>query len=60
MLNYLDEWLNGIKVSGFTQLRDLIIINQIKRKVPAEVREHFIDMEFHNHAAGADEAVRRL
>ncbi|GBM38108.1 hypothetical protein AVEN_40980-1 [Araneus ventricosus] len=38
-----NEWANGIKADSFEKLSDLIITDQIKRKVSQEVKDHFID-----------------
>ncbi|GBN94900.1 hypothetical protein AVEN_218574-1, partial [Araneus ventricosus] len=39
--NYFEEWLKGLKT--FAVLSDLTVIEQIERRVPREVKEHFID-----------------
>ncbi|GBN05055.1 hypothetical protein AVEN_200059-1, partial [Araneus ventricosus] len=41
--NYFEEWLKGLEVKNFAELSDLIVTEQIKRRVPWEVKEHFID-----------------
>ncbi|CAL1301521.1 unnamed protein product [Larinioides sclopetarius] len=41
--NYFEEWLKGLEVKTFSDLSDLIVTEQIKRRVPWEVKEHFID-----------------
>ncbi|GBL73340.1 hypothetical protein AVEN_159369-1 [Araneus ventricosus] len=41
--NYFAEWLKGLEVKTFAELSDLIVTEQIKRRVPWEVKEHFID-----------------
>ncbi|XP_035224031.1 uncharacterized protein LOC118196690 [Stegodyphus dumicola] len=41
--NYLDEWLNGVDVRDFDALKDLMLTDQIKRRVNSEIREHFVD-----------------
>ncbi|GBM32421.1 hypothetical protein AVEN_239810-1 [Araneus ventricosus] len=41
--NYFEEWLKGLEVKTFAELSDLIVTEQIKRRVPWEVKEHFID-----------------
>ncbi|GBO41089.1 hypothetical protein AVEN_143434-1 [Araneus ventricosus] len=38
-----NEWVNGVKADSFEKLSDLIITDQIKRKVTQEVKDHFID-----------------
>ncbi|GBM02988.1 hypothetical protein AVEN_14504-1 [Araneus ventricosus] len=40
---YFQEWIKGLKVENFEQMCDLIIIDQMKRRVPTEVKGHFID-----------------
>ncbi|KFM72496.1 Retrovirus-related Pol polyprotein from transposon 17.6, partial [Stegodyphus mimosarum] len=42
--NFFNEWVSGIEVDTFEKLSDLIIADQIKRKVSPEVKEHFIDV----------------
>lgn len=41
--NYLEEWLSGLEVKDFESLKDLMIVDQIKKRVKSEVKEHFID-----------------
>ncbi|GBL88211.1 hypothetical protein AVEN_117795-1 [Araneus ventricosus] len=41
--NFFNEWVSGVKADSFEKLRDLIITDQIKRKVTQEVKDHFID-----------------
>lgn len=43
LTNYFEEWIGGLKVSTMEGLKDLIIVDQLKRKVPLEVKEHFVD-----------------
>ncbi|GBM59574.1 hypothetical protein AVEN_255767-1, partial [Araneus ventricosus] len=38
-----NEWVNGVKADSFEKLCDLIITDQIKRKMSQEVKDHFID-----------------
>ncbi|GBM86755.1 hypothetical protein AVEN_198520-1 [Araneus ventricosus] len=40
---FFNEWVNGVKADSFEKLSDLIITDQIKRKVSQEVKDHFID-----------------
>ncbi|GFU37084.1 retrovirus-related Pol polyprotein from transposon 412 [Trichonephila clavipes] len=40
---FLDGWLNGLKIETFEQLRDLMLVDQIKRRAPNEFKEHFLD-----------------
>ncbi|GBO01715.1 hypothetical protein AVEN_1093-1 [Araneus ventricosus] len=41
--NYFYGWIIDLDICTFDQLKELIIVDQIKRRVPAEVREHCID-----------------
>ncbi|GBM38364.1 hypothetical protein AVEN_75998-1 [Araneus ventricosus] len=41
--SFFNEWVNGIKADSFEKLSDLIITDQIKRKVSQEIKDHFID-----------------
>ncbi|GBM91108.1 hypothetical protein AVEN_226593-1 [Araneus ventricosus] len=41
--NFFNEWVNGVKADSFEKLSDLIITDQIKRKVSQAVKDHFID-----------------
>ncbi|GBL96051.1 hypothetical protein AVEN_200006-1 [Araneus ventricosus] len=41
--NYFEEWLKGLEVKTFAELSDLIVTEQIKIRVPWEVKEHLID-----------------
>ncbi|GFV83058.1 transposon Tf2-6 polyprotein [Trichonephila clavipes] len=41
--NFCEEWLNGLDIQTFEDLKDLLITDQMKKKVPTEVREHFLD-----------------
>ncbi|GFT54267.1 CCHC-type domain-containing protein [Trichonephila clavipes] len=41
--SYFEEWLDGMEVRDFKSLKDLIITDQLKKRVPAEIREHFVD-----------------
>ncbi|GFX78166.1 CCHC-type domain-containing protein [Trichonephila clavipes] len=40
--NFCEEWLNGLDIQTFEDLKVLLITDQMK-KVPSEVREHFLD-----------------
>ncbi|GFV68333.1 retrovirus-related Pol polyprotein from transposon 17.6 [Trichonephila clavipes] len=40
---FLDGSLNGLKIETFEQLRDLMLVDQIKRCAPNEFKEHFLD-----------------
>ncbi|GBM18741.1 hypothetical protein AVEN_129274-1, partial [Araneus ventricosus] len=41
--NYLEEWLKGMEVDDFESLKDLMIADQMKKRVSGEVQEHFAD-----------------
>ncbi|GFT48968.1 CCHC-type domain-containing protein [Trichonephila clavipes] len=41
--SYFEEWLDGMEVRDFKSLKDLIITDQLKKRVPGEIREHFVD-----------------
>ncbi|GBM16788.1 hypothetical protein AVEN_9378-1 [Araneus ventricosus] len=39
---YFQEWIKGFEVENFEQLCDLTITDQMKRRVPTEVKEHLL------------------
>ncbi|GFX19815.1 SCAN box domain-containing protein [Trichonephila clavipes] len=41
--SYFTEWIAELQVKTLEQLKDLLITEQLKYRVPAEVREHFFD-----------------
>ncbi|GBN71603.1 hypothetical protein AVEN_44013-1 [Araneus ventricosus] len=41
--SFFNEWVNGVKVDSFENLSDLIITDQIERKVSQAEKDHFID-----------------
>ena len=41
--SYFEEWLDGVGVNDFDGLKNLMITDQLKRRVPGEIREHFVD-----------------
>ncbi|GFS87576.1 SCAN box domain-containing protein [Trichonephila clavipes] len=41
--SYFTEWIAELQVKTFEQLKDLLITEQLKYRVPAEVREHILD-----------------
>ncbi|XP_035214507.1 uncharacterized protein LOC118188226 [Stegodyphus dumicola] len=41
--SYFDGWIKELNMSSFEQLQNLIIADQIKKRTPSEVREHFVD-----------------
>ncbi|XP_035206330.1 uncharacterized protein LOC118181324 [Stegodyphus dumicola] len=41
--NYFEEWIAGLVITDFELLKELMITDQMKRRVNVEVRQHFID-----------------
>ena len=41
--NYFQGWLDGLDIKDFNGLKDLIITDQVKKRVPYEIRDHFMD-----------------
>lgn len=41
--SYFEHWLEGVKVSDFEGLKELMIIEQVKKRVPMDVVEHYVD-----------------
>ncbi|GFX77452.1 retrovirus-related Pol polyprotein from transposon 297 [Trichonephila clavipes] len=41
--SYFEEWFDGMEVRDFKSLKGLIITDQLKKRVPGEIREHFVD-----------------
>ncbi|GBN30311.1 hypothetical protein AVEN_87015-1 [Araneus ventricosus] len=41
--SFFNVWINEVKADSFEKLSDLIITDQIKRKVSQEIKYHFID-----------------
>ena len=41
--SYFDEWIQGMNVDNFENLKELIITDRIKQTLPYEMQEHFID-----------------
>ncbi|GFV86659.1 retrovirus-related Pol polyprotein from transposon 297 [Trichonephila clavipes] len=42
--SYFEGWIKELKITMFDQLKSLIISDQIKRKTPANIKEHFLDI----------------
>ncbi|GBM97951.1 hypothetical protein AVEN_42498-1 [Araneus ventricosus] len=40
---YFHEWIKGLEITTFEQLCDLMLTDQMKRRVPMEIKDHFID-----------------
>ncbi|GBO37425.1 hypothetical protein AVEN_199235-1 [Araneus ventricosus] len=56
--NYFREWITGLGVHTFEQLIGLMVTDQIKRRVPADIQDHFID-EWSN-IVSANELCKKL
>ncbi|GFU22781.1 CCHC-type domain-containing protein [Trichonephila clavipes] len=41
--SYYEEWLGGLGVDDFEGLKNLMITDQLKRRVLGDVREQFVD-----------------
>ncbi|GFW08876.1 retrovirus-related Pol polyprotein from transposon 17.6 [Trichonephila clavipes] len=41
--NYLDEWLIGLEINTFQDLKDLMVIDQLKKRANASMKDHFLD-----------------
>ncbi|GFU55629.1 retrovirus-related Pol polyprotein from transposon 412 [Nephila pilipes] len=41
--SYLDNWLAGMKVDDFVRLKELMLTEQLKKRAPIELVDHFID-----------------
>ncbi|GFV07331.1 retrovirus-related Pol polyprotein from transposon 412 [Trichonephila clavipes] len=41
--SYLDNWLVGMKVGDFAALKELLVSEQIKKRAPSELVDHFLD-----------------
>ncbi|GFX65131.1 retrovirus-related Pol polyprotein from transposon 17.6 [Trichonephila clavipes] len=41
--NYLDEWLIGLEINTFQDLKDLMVVDQLKKRANASVKDHFLD-----------------
>ncbi|GFS78786.1 hypothetical protein TNCV_3149251 [Trichonephila clavipes] len=39
--NYLDEWLIGLEVNTFQDLKDLMVVDQLKKRANASMKDHF-------------------
>ncbi|GFY63041.1 CCHC-type domain-containing protein [Trichonephila inaurata madagascariensis] len=43
IISYFEEWLGGFGINDFEGLKNLMITDQLKRRVPGDVREQFVD-----------------
>ncbi|GBN11652.1 hypothetical protein AVEN_111889-1, partial [Araneus ventricosus] len=41
--NYFDGWVEGLNIKDFKGLKDLMIADQLKRRVSSDVKDHFLD-----------------
>ncbi|GFY12658.1 SCAN box domain-containing protein [Trichonephila clavipes] len=41
--SYFEEWLGGLGVNDFEGLKNLMITDKLKQRVPGDVREQFVD-----------------
>ncbi|GFV99617.1 retrovirus-related Pol polyprotein from transposon 412 [Trichonephila clavipes] len=41
--SYLSNWLAGLKVDDFAALKELLVTEQIKKRAPSELVDHFLD-----------------
>ncbi|GBN98979.1 hypothetical protein AVEN_13854-1 [Araneus ventricosus] len=41
--NYFEGWIDGLNIKDFKSLKDLMIVDQLKRRVPSDVKDHLLD-----------------
>ncbi|GFV00748.1 hypothetical protein TNCV_1385671 [Trichonephila clavipes] len=41
--NYLDEWLIGLEINTFQDLEDLMVVDQLKKRANASMKDYFLD-----------------
>ncbi|GFV07454.1 retrovirus-related Pol polyprotein from transposon 297 [Trichonephila clavipes] len=41
--NYLNEWLIGLEINTFQDLKDLMVVDQLKKRTNASMKDHFLD-----------------
>ncbi|GFT81808.1 CCHC-type domain-containing protein [Trichonephila clavipes] len=41
--NYLDEWLIGLEINTFQDLKDLMVVDQLKKRANASMKDHYLD-----------------
>ncbi|GFQ78972.1 integrase_H2C2 domain-containing protein [Trichonephila clavata] len=41
--SYLDNWLVGMRVDSFDALKELLVTEQIKKRAPSDLFDHFLD-----------------
>ncbi|GFV48936.1 retrovirus-related Pol polyprotein from transposon opus [Trichonephila clavipes] len=42
--NYLEGWLHSLEVKDFNSLKDLVLTDQLKKRVAKKIKEHFVDI----------------
>ncbi|GBM29683.1 hypothetical protein AVEN_156871-1 [Araneus ventricosus] len=40
--NYFEGWFDGLNIKNFKSLKDLMIVDQLKRRVSSDVKDHFL------------------
>ncbi|GFX71966.1 retrovirus-related Pol polyprotein from transposon 297 [Trichonephila clavipes] len=43
IMSYLDEWLIGLEINTFRDLKDLMVVDQLKKRANASMKDHFLD-----------------
>ncbi|GFT02344.1 retrovirus-related Pol polyprotein from transposon opus [Trichonephila clavipes] len=43
LANYFNEWISGLKIYDFDRLKQLVIVDQMKKHVSRDIQQHFID-----------------
>ncbi|GFT93747.1 retrovirus-related Pol polyprotein from transposon opus [Trichonephila clavipes] len=43
LANYFNEWISGLKIYDFDRLKQLVIVEQMKKHVSRDIQQHFID-----------------
>ncbi|GBL74981.1 hypothetical protein AVEN_243786-1 [Araneus ventricosus] len=41
--NYFEGWIDGLDIKDFKGLKDLMIEDQLKRRVSSDIKDHFLD-----------------
>ncbi|GFX93182.1 retrovirus-related Pol polyprotein from transposon 17.6 [Trichonephila clavipes] len=41
--DYLDEWLIGLEINTSQDLKDLMVVDQLKKRANASMKDHFLD-----------------
>ncbi|GBM38940.1 hypothetical protein AVEN_271054-1 [Araneus ventricosus] len=41
--NYFEGWVEGLNIKDFKGLNNLMIVDQLKRRVSSDVKDHFLD-----------------